>query len=537
MKFLAIDIGTAQIKCVIAESKLGRFDISYQTVFPVSDALEIQENADVWHLSLGQRAALTEIRQKLMPMADRLVTNLPYSLYGSRYMSFPFKDKKKLLSAVRFAVEDEIPFDLDDCVLASQIFPTKSKETHVLTGFAPLGPLGNFLDQLKELDLQPDSVAMDHSALSSLLIRQKGPPEAALAVFNLGHRKSSFTVFRNNIPVIHRTTMIGGFHLTKAIAEKYQMSMSEAEGVKLERSFFASPDMQLNADQQIFSEMIKGVFDPAFSDVQQTLMAYVSRYNESVDNIQLCGGSSLIPGLADYLSSSWSKRVQHFQFSQRFPSLTIRPSRASEAALPVAAALGLSQLPGEARSTINFRSGKLRANHRQLNLNLKQFVYPAKLLSAVYVVAFLSLLGQMFLLNREISIHNGHLDQAIQGIFGKSSPSYLATLKSSPEKLKSSVEKKIQEFAVDSENAPASDMLETILAMSTAVPKSTPMEIRQLQLNAAQLSLTAESPSQGDAENALTLLSKLPKFQNPKSGPIESKGARKRFSLQLQRGK
>ena len=54
-------------------------------------------------LSDGQLATLAEIKQRYGAGVDRIVTNLPFSLYGSRAQSFPIKDKRKVMAAVRFA--------------------------------------------------------------------------------------------------------------------------------------------------------------------------------------------------------------------------------------------------------------------------------------------------------------------------------------------------------------------------------------------------------------------------------------------------
>jgi len=52
-----------------------------------------------------------------------------------------------------------------------------------------------------------------------------------------------------------------------------------------------------------------------------------------------------------------------------------------------------------------------------------------------------------------------------------------------------------------------------------------------MDLKASNISLTMESPSQGDAEKAMSMLSQLPYLENAKTGPLENKGTRKRFTL------
>ena len=533
MKILAIDIGTANIKAVLVETKFKRFDIVLSDVTPVADALEPYQSENL--LSPGQLTSLAAVKNAYANGVDRIVMNLPNSLYSSRFMTFPFADKRKVAAAVKFAIEDEIPFDVDECVTTSHVFANVSKkETHVLSGFAPTATLEKFLKELEDIHISPDVLLTEDSALSSQLQRSKSESLKCVAVLNLGHRKSGGFFFVNGNPVLHRNTMTGGFHVTEAIAKKYSIGMAEAELTKIDRSFLAVPGMALNKDQIVFSETIREALEPVFADFQQSVMAFNSRYNDQIDRIYVCGGTSLIPGLTEYLSDRWKSKVSHFAISDFYPNLTIKPQKSLEIMLPLATALGLSQAPGEAKSQINFRVGKLRSTQRGLQLNFKQFIYPAKLAFTLYIVAMLSLAGQIILLNREIDRKDLLLSKAFQGIFGKVSASFVSSMKVSPAKLKQAVAKKIEESQANgssSTRTAVSATLELISDLSKTVPKTTVVEITKFDLQANQLSIQAESPNQAEAEKAISLLTKVPQFSNPKAGPIEDKGTRKKFSL------
>lgn len=534
MKILAIDIGSAHIKSVIVESKFKRFDLVLHDITSVPDAWEpISPGEQI--LSPGQLSILAEIRQRYGAGIDRIVTNLPFSLYSSRFHTFPLKDKRKVQSAIQFAIEDEIPFDLESCIVSSHLYPTKRKETNVLTGFAPIASLERFIEGISSMGLSPDVLMMDDSALASLFLHSKGAKPRTAAVLNLGHRKSGVFIFRNDLPVLHRNTMIAGFHVTEAISTRYSLGMAEAELAKVDRGFLAVPGMQLNPDQVAFSETIRGALEPIFSDFQQAMMAFTSRYSEPLETVYICGGTSLLPGLPEYLTQRWKIRVQPLEVTKFFPALSIQPQKSVEWLLPQAAAIGLSQVSGEGRSQINFRSGKLHAASRGLQLNFQQFVRPAKIALAIYLVAILSVIGQTFLLNRQLVNKNAQLDRALQSVLGRVSPSLLASLKIAPSKLKASVEKKIEEYQSQVKGGAtvtgptALDFLQTL---SQGVPKSVVTEIKVIDYQPTSLSLTMESPSQDQAQAAVSTLSQLPILQNPKASPIENaKGTRKRFTL------
>jgi cell division ATPase FtsA len=532
MKILALDIGSAHIKTVVVETKFKRFDVVLHDITSVPDAWEPISPSEQ-SLSPGQLSTLASIRQRYGDGVDRIVSNLPFSLYSSRFQTYPFKDKRKVQAAVKFAIEDEIPFDLEDCIITSHLFPSKNKETSVLTGFAPISSLERFIEGLSSMSLPPDCLMMEESALSGIFLRQEKENQN-VAVLNLGHRKTGMFFFRNGLPVLHRNTMIGGFQITENISQRYKIGMAEAELAKVERGFLALPNMQLSADQSAFSETIRLSLEPVFADFQQSMMAFSSRYSQPLDKIYICGGSSLLEGMAEYLTQRWGRNVLPLNVTGMFPQISMNPQPALERMLPIATAIGLSQVSGLGKSSINFRSGKLHAASRGLQLNFQQFVYPAKLALTIYLVAILSVIGQTILLGRQKNAKSTQLDRSLQSVLGRLPTSRLATLKGSDSKLKSAIDQKVEEFQSQvkgGKTISGTSLLDIIHELSKSIPSSVVTEIKVMDLQAKRISLTMESPTQVAAEKAVSTLTTMPFFQNPKAGPLETKGTRKKFTF------
>jgi Tfp pilus assembly PilM family ATPase len=536
MKILAIDIGTAHIKSVIVEARFKGFgfkgfDIAFHDVTSVPDAWEPAAPSERL-LSPGQLQVLAEIRQRYATGIDRIVTNLPFSLYSSRFQTFPLKDKRKVLAAVKFAIEDEIPFDLEECVVTSHLFPTKQKETHVLTGFAPVPPVQAFLESLATVGISPDCLMMDDAALAAQFLRVKGEKPRTCAVLNFGHRKTGMYFFRDGLPVIHRNSMLGGYDVTNAIAARYQIGIAEAELAKTDRGFLAVPGMQLNADQQAFSETIRGAMEPVFHDFQQSLMAFTSRFNEPLQTVYVCGGASLLPGLPEYLAQRWNKKIIPLQVTHLFPQITIRPQRGLEWILPAATAIGLSQVSGEARSQINMRTGKLIGSSRGLKLDFKQFVYPAKLALTLYVVAMISVIGQSFFLNRERSKKDDQLTRAVKSVVGGGSASYLEGLKTNPERLRAKLKEEEAKVSSSGEGGGSSNTLDLLQDLTRGMPNGAMAQVTNFELVGNKLTLKIDGASQSDAERWSTAFQGLPIFKDAKATPLEAgKGNRKKFTL------
>ncbi|MGZ3713260.1 MAG: hypothetical protein ACXVBE_15960, partial [Bdellovibrionota bacterium] len=150
----------------------------------------------------------------------------------------------------------------------------------------------------------------------------------------------------------------------------------------------------------------------------------------------------------------------------------------------------------------------------------------------LYVVAMLSVIGQMFFLNQEMTKKDAQLTRALQTVLGRVSPSFIAGLRANNTKLHQTVSKKLEEFQSQSKGGgSASATLDMIHELSKAIPKSTTMQIQQFDLLNNKLTLTVDSPTQADAEKAAAALAAFPQFQSPKASAFETKGTRRKFSL------
>jgi hypothetical protein len=232
------------------------------------------------------------------------------------------------------------------------------------------------------------------------------------------------------------------------------------------------------------------------------------------------------------LSARWEQKIQPLSLLSHMPNLSIRPQPLIEATIANAACLSLTHTKNEFSSTLNLRAGKFKAASKAHSIQWETFIRPLKIASVVYIFALLSFVGQYFFLNQQLEQVGLKQDQALTEIFGKSTASFLLTLKSSEVKLKQQVQKKVEELSGqlagggETRSIPSLDILD---GLSRAIPKSTTVEIREFKLSAGQIQLKLESPTQKDLENALRLISTAPKIASPQVLPIENlNGGRKR---------
>lgn len=527
MRLLAIDIGSARVKGVLFESRLSRYSILRYEIAEVADSLDAHDILQA-PLTTGQLAAVREIWSLFQNDADRVVSNIPFNFYTCRLLSFPFSDRRKILGAAQFQIEDEVPFDLEKCIISNQIFrtPEGSLETSTLTGVALIQDLQAMVGLLKEqTNLDPDVLTSTQSATYALLDGQRDLfADRGIAIINLGHRSSSINIYKNCIPVLNRTSMVGGLSITQAIAKQYGIGIKEAEQAKISSGFLAPPGIEQSEDQRAFSDLIAIVLEPVFHDFYQALMAHFSRYRERVSQIYVTGGTALLPGTCDYLAARWQIPVHPLKSAAFLPNASIRPSTNTDLVISQAIHLGLSQMEGRGKETHNFRTGQLRKEGAGFSFNIKNFEKPLRAIGITYAFVVVAMILQGFLLSGQIARKDIRRETAIKNFFGNPRPSAVFQLKNNPERLAKEMESKLNEVRSQIAGAggePSFSALKYLREMSKIVPRTTPVEIKAISMRPDRFSLKLESQSENELNAALKALRELPGLKELSEPKIE----------------
>lgn len=229
---------------------------------------------------------------------DRLVTSIPCQDLFVRTLSFPFKDSAKLAQVVPFEVENLVPMPLEDLAVGSLILPPQQsiegvardvKGSDVLVTAAPRDKIAEHLRFLAQADVEPSAINVDAMALYSVTqyLQEEGasvPPD--LAIIDVGASKTTLCLVQGGRPVVLRTILWGGNHLTHALAVRHACSFADAERHK----------------RTIAVEQVKGLLEPILRELRITLQAYEGHERGRLTHSWVCGGGSKLQEIGDYLS-------------------------------------------------------------------------------------------------------------------------------------------------------------------------------------------------------------------------------------------
>jgi Tfp pilus assembly PilM family ATPase len=95
----------------------------------------------------------------------------------------------------------------------------------------------------------------------------------------------------------------GSQDMTLAIAHSLEMPFDKAEALKKESGLVASPEHPHVPD------VLKVQLADIFQEANATVLAYEKRYNKNVGKVIFTGGGSMLRGMIDYASQSFSMEV------------------------------------------------------------------------------------------------------------------------------------------------------------------------------------------------------------------------------------
>ncbi len=229
---------------------------------------------------------------------DRLVTAIPCQDLFVRTLSFPFKDSVKLAQVVPFEVENLVPMPLEDLAVGSLVLPPgqpvegasrESKGSEVLVTAAPRDKVDEHLKFLAQADVEPSAINVDAMALFSVtqFLQEEGAAVPQdLAIIDVGASKTTLCLVQGGRPVVLRTILWGGSHLTHALAVRHACSFADAERHK----------------RTMAVDQVHGFLEPVLRELRITLQAYQGGERSRLTHCWVCGGGSKLQEIGGYLS-------------------------------------------------------------------------------------------------------------------------------------------------------------------------------------------------------------------------------------------
>ncbi|MDO8461737.1 MAG: pilus assembly protein PilM [Deltaproteobacteria bacterium] len=337
-KVLGIDVGSYSIKIAEIERTYKGFELVnfYERVISHNELLSDEESAS---------ATLQKLVDDFSLKGDMVLTALPGSLTATRVLELPFSNHKKIDSTIEFEMEGYIPFNMEDLLIDYHILSSSKAQSSILISYAKKSNLVKFLSIFKDLEFEPRFVGCEGVELGNLLKLGIAQPEGAYAMVNIGHTKTEISIFVGPHLKYTRTIIIGGKDITLEIAKSLSVPYEEAERIKIELGQLNENLEGADAMGQKVGEAIRKVIEELLIEMKQTFLSFQESNVETIQALYLCGGTSRLQGLDQFLSFRLRKNVSFldpldFPFNRLSDSTWCRPIAATALALALRGAMG-----------------------------------------------------------------------------------------------------------------------------------------------------------------------------------------------------
>jgi hypothetical protein len=377
---------------------------------------------------------------------DVVISSLPGEYVAKRLLALPFTDRRRLQQVVAFALEEHLPFAVDDAVVAFARVGRESSNTLVIAAAVRRDIVRQHLELLGGAGLDPKTVTLSALALAEMLTRTRdGSPSAQLVIDIESACTSIVLVDSAGTPRAMRTVGHGlDFHLNGALRAPGSNAIFAA----------ARQTILAHGDQERPELILAGAAAerPGVSDlVARTLHVAVRDIGE-FDYSALIGGSATI--------------------SKRFAGCI---------------AMLLAEAPSSPLELLNFRQGEL--GFRGRSGATPPLRIPALLAGAA---AFAGIV--QFSLGAAVSLRQLHLlDKQVRAITAP------ALGKADPAMAQASLKAKLADMSnrlhLMGGGAGHDSPLDVLEALSRVLPPGMPAEVEMIQIDDDGMKLEGEADS------------------------------------------
>jgi type IV pilus assembly protein PilM len=497
MRIIGIDAGTTSIKAVEIDSAFGRYELHEyheQPIEPGSDP------------KLGIETLLGGLPKR----PDRVVVSMRTAQTTFRNLHLPARDRKAIQAGVRFELEDELPFDIEKAVYDYSILSQGRQGTDLHVAATLKSNLLTQVNLWLNSGVDPDLLTTEAWALNALMNRaltqteQDRPVLLALT----GHERTILYIHWRGATVLAREISWGGIDLTTAICQKYHIPLEQAEQAKRDHGFVLSSEMtrgDVTREQVDFSGTLRAPIDTLILEMRQAILTCKSSTHENVHSIYLCGGTSLLPGIARVIEEGLQVPVHPLKPLTSASSSGVSYSEQADAGFALATGLALTFVGSGKTTAINFRKGEFSKQGRSREFNWAMLKKPLYATGAVVTCMILSLAVQSSVYNSRLVDVNAQLERSVRSFFGQIAPSAVRGYVNNPANLKTAINKELnkqREIARLVGPNPRSP-LNYLKNISQALPKDAAVDMISYQAGAAPSSSYTKP---GDSTTSLTFL-------------------------------
>ena len=299
-KIVTLNIGAS--RAVLAEYALkGKNGLSL-TAYGAADLAGLD-----WEAEGSVEAVLTPALHEVARSAGIKPGPLYLALNGQmvfpRFTKFPSVSADKMEELVRYEVEQEVPFPIDDIVFDHQFLgQTAEGDVAAMIVAAKLDQVTKVTDAVASVGFNPVVVDAGPMAVLNALRRSYPNLPGGTIVLDIGAKTTSLILVENE-KIYLRSIPVAGNAITKEIAQAFGCTTEEAEALKRERGYVSLGGVTEDADEMSdrISKIVRATLTRLHAEILRSINFYRSQQGGSApQRLFITGGSAVLPQIDEF---------------------------------------------------------------------------------------------------------------------------------------------------------------------------------------------------------------------------------------------
>lgn len=356
---IGLDISDHSIEAVLILVKGGRYVLSSygRTTLPpglvVNGSVQRRDE-----LGVILRKLLTDQMKPPLPRGlNRIAFALPESQIFSHIFEVPrVADDGELGRSLAFEADGYFPYNHQELVSGYVIIGQRPDKKEIFYGAVHQNVLKGFLSLFSVSNLAPAVIEAESTSIARAVLPMNEPDPVVLV--DIGARVTDLSIFDRNGIQFSEALETAGDAFTAALIRAMGITQEDAESLK--KSQGVAGDLDLKAQKALKNEL-----DRLVGDIREAIFFYERRSKRVVERVLLCGGSSLMPGLPEYVAERLpaGERGFHVELADPWQDLEVDPLleklgiRARGVLITTAIGLALRGAGVRKFSEVDFRPG------------------------------------------------------------------------------------------------------------------------------------------------------------------------------------
>ena len=501
-RIIGLDIGSSSIKIVELSRTLNAYRLE-NFLYKELTFEEGRSHNEVISSTLRSLVEENAIKE------ETVVSSIPPQTAVLRNITVPFRDIKKIRQIIKYEIESDIPFPIDDMIVDFIVTNRESPDkTEVLVVAVNKNVIRDHLELLNDCGLDPYKIDINSFALcnsfATLQYQDSGSysafdpkslfhfwkkdqehegPGDSIALIDIGASNTSINILKDGILKFTRCVPKGGFYITEAIMKELNMAYTEAEELKRSEEII---------DITRISDIVDSVLADIQKDIVRSFHSYDARYKEEtvINEIILTGGVSKTKFIVDNFSRKFNIKTSLFDFCEDIPHSLLNISLSDIAPLfPVGMGLAFKGI----------NKGNISVNLRKEEFLFKKSYHDIKgrLIFASASLIFIFILS-VFDLYYHLSLKEGRfnsLSTQVRSIFMETFPE-VKTIVNEVQQMKSKIKEnndKLQGFG-GVVGAQLSS-LELLRELSLRIPEEIKIDITEMMITQETIRINGRTDS------------------------------------------